>query len=126
MPSTGRSDGDSSAGRRSRLSRRSPIRRGTTPLKRRKPLLRRSPMKPSAKRSRSGSSPRRSSISTDSLPFPKQKKKDRPGEKRKRLIKRKDREFKQHIPEGARCAVGRDCLGRLVKHHKKHRRHIDS
>lgn len=62
--------------------------------------------------------------------FPKPKKSDRPGVRRRREIKRLDRKFQQDIPADAVCVVGGaarvGCFGQIVRHHCRRRRHIDA
>jgi len=58
---------------------------------------------------------------TGSLGIPKN-----PSKKRKREIKKKDKEFQQSIPEDAVCVAGQDCMGQLIAHHVRRRRHMDT
>lgn len=45
-------------------------------------------------------------------------------ERRRWEIKRKDRAFQGSIPENARCLIGRECIGTLIRHHVKSRRYL--
>ena len=74
---------------------------------RRKPLQRRTPLKRSQK------------------PIPRRKKPN-PVSKRGRAIRKLDAAWQRDIPADARCLIGNDCLGDLIKHHKKRRRHLDT
>jgi len=46
--------------------------------------------------------------------------------KRGKAILKRDAQFQADIPTDARCLIGKDCLGDLIKHHKKRRRHLDT
>jgi hypothetical protein len=63
-----------------------------------------------------------------STPLPRPTKRLRPvsASPRRREIRRKDREFQASIPENACCAVGKGCVGQLVKHHLRRRRYLAS
>ena len=43
---------------------------------------------------------------------------------RKDVVKERDRKFQESIPKDAVCAVGHGCMGTLIRHHVRGRRHI--
>lgn len=61
-------------------------------------------------------------------PIPRPQKKDRLGIKRRREIKKKDREFQENILPSATCLVAgkSPCFGPLQKHHIVRRRNMDT
>ena len=60
------------------------------------------------------------------LLFPKPQSKDRPNLRRKREIKKRDREYQKSLSPFARCVANNGCFGKCIKHHKKRRRFLNT
>src|SRR5438105_3538079 len=63
-----------------------------------------------------------SSARPSSVGYPKGPSQKQLREKRRRDLKRKDQDFQKNLAPWQKCIVGRECVGKVVKHHRLSRR----